>query len=101
MDAAGPLIVSGYIRDDDDGEEEGEEAPLLGFGVRFYIVGGRDRHLSTFFLGLPLPLLCTVSKGFFIGNFASFGSYSSPGSGLRCALILHSLLLKIFGMEVT
>jgi hypothetical protein len=43
VDAAGPLIVSGYIRDDDDGEEE--EAPFLGFGVRFYIVGGRDRDI--------------------------------------------------------
>lgn len=63
MDAAGPLIVSGYIRDDDDGEEE--EAPFLGFGVRFYIVRRtKQRHLSTFFLGLPLPFLCTVSKGF-------------------------------------
>lgn len=35
-------------------------------------------------------------KRFLIGNFASFGSYSSPGSRLRCALILHSVLLKIF-----
>ena len=100
MDAAGPLIVSGYIRDDDDDDEE--EAPLLGFGVRFYIVGGRDRDIYLLsFLDYRCPSCVRFQKVSYRKFRQSFGSYSSPGSRLRCALILHSVLLKIFGMEVS